>query len=186
MKGLILCKLGTSLKLKWVKLPVKAWSKKGTFCTMKTLNCNRWTAIWFVPTSKLTGKQKNLILTPANKYFKMNTRAESLFYTSPLMNFSGIYFAVQTCPIFSYMIIYDNDMALAQDSDWILYAGDSCLNTNMQKKKEQSKIFLAFIMIKLCLSWYWWEQHKMFFGKKKNKVVGNSKMLKPYLGQSRS
>lgn len=82
----------------------------------------------------------------------MNTRAESLFYTSPLMNFSGIYFAVQTCPIFSYMIIYDNDMALAQDSDWILYAGDSCLNTNMQKKKEQSKIFLAFIMIKLCLS----------------------------------
>ena len=43
-------------------------------------------------------------------------------------------------------------MALAQDSDWILYAGDSCLNTNMQKKKEQSKIFLAFIMIKLCLS----------------------------------
>lgn len=39
------------------------------------------------------------------------------------------------------MIIYDNDMALAQDSDWILYAGDSCLNTNMQKKKKNNQRF---------------------------------------------
>lgn len=46
------------------------------------------------------------------------------------------------------MIIYDNDMALAQDSDWILYAGDSCLNTNMQKKKRRIKDFSSFYIDK--------------------------------------
>ena len=46
------------------------------------------------------------------------------------------------------MIIYDNDMALAQDSDWILYAGDSCLNTNMQKKERTIKDFSSFYIDK--------------------------------------